>query len=84
LRDTVHRLVVEHMNEPGLDGAYQEQPCSDPSFYAITLPAADRDTRVLVVTGKPLDEPVARGGPFVMNARAAIEQACQDYEQGRF
>jgi redox-sensitive bicupin YhaK (pirin superfamily) len=51
---------------------------------AITLLAADRGARFLVVAGKPLNEPVARGGPFVMNTRAEIEQAYQDYEQGRF
>jgi redox-sensitive bicupin YhaK (pirin superfamily) len=51
---------------------------------AITLQAADTDARFLVVAGKPLKEPVARGGPFVMNTRAEIEQAYGDYEQGRF
>jgi redox-sensitive bicupin YhaK (pirin superfamily) len=51
---------------------------------AITLQAADTDARFLVVAGKPLKEPVARGGPFVMNTRAEIEQAYRDYEQGMF
>ena len=51
---------------------------------AITLQASDTDTRFLVVAGKPLNEPVARGGPFVMNTGAEIQQAYQDYEQGRF
>jgi redox-sensitive bicupin YhaK (pirin superfamily) len=51
---------------------------------AIILLASGRDTRFLVVVGKPLNEPVARGGPFVMNTRAEIQQAYQDYEQGRF
>jgi redox-sensitive bicupin YhaK (pirin superfamily) len=51
---------------------------------AVILQASDTDTRFLVVAGKPLNEPVARGGPFVMNTRAEIQQAYQDYEQGRF
>lgn len=50
----------------------------------ITLQAADTDARFLVVAGKPLNEPVARRGPFVMNTRDEIQQAYQDYEQGRF
>jgi redox-sensitive bicupin YhaK (pirin superfamily) len=50
----------------------------------ITLQAADTDARFLVVAGKPLNEPVARGGPFVMNTRDEIQQAYRDYEQGRF
>jgi redox-sensitive bicupin YhaK (pirin superfamily) len=51
---------------------------------AVILQASDTDTRFLVVAGKPLNEPVARGGPFVMNTHAEIQQAYQDYEQGRF
>jgi len=50
----------------------------------ITLHAADTPVRLLLIAGKPLNEPVARGGPFVMNTREEIQQAFRDYEQGRF
>ena len=40
--------------------------------------------RVLVIAGKRLNEPVARGGPFVMNTKEEILQAFQDYQQGQF
>jgi redox-sensitive bicupin YhaK (pirin superfamily) len=46
--------------------------------------AGNEATRFLVVAGRPLNEPVARGGPFVMNTRAEIQQAFEDYGQGRF
>ena len=39
---------------------------------------------VLVVAGRPLREPVARYGPFVMNTREEIMQAFEDYRAGRF
>ena len=39
--------------------------------------------RFLLIAGKPLNEPVERAGPFVMNTRAEIEQAFADYRQGR-
>jgi redox-sensitive bicupin YhaK (pirin superfamily) len=39
---------------------------------------------ILLLSGKPLHEPVARYGPFVMNTREEIEQAFRDYESGRF
>lgn len=39
--------------------------------------------RMLVVAGRPLNEPVARGGPFVMNTKEEIEQAWADYRAGR-
>ena len=44
---------------------------------------AKSTSRFLLVAGKPLNEPVARGGPFVMNTRKEIQQAFADYESGR-
>lgn len=44
---------------------------------------AHQDSRFLLVAGKPLNEPVARGGPFVMNTQAQIEQAFADYKSGQ-
>jgi hypothetical protein len=45
---------------------------------------SERDTEFVLVSGQPLKEPVARGGPFVMNTREQIEQAFDDYHHGRF
>lgn len=45
---------------------------------------AEQDSEFLLVSGQPLKEPVARGGPFVMNTREQIEQAFSDYREGRF
>ncbi len=42
------------------------------------------DSRYLLVAGKPLNEPIARGGPFVMNTREEINQAFADYQSGNF
>ena len=44
---------------------------------------ASAGTRVLVLSGKPLREPIVHYGPFVMNTREEIEQALQDYQAGR-
>ena len=46
--------------------------------------AAEVPARALLIAGKPLGEPIARHGPFVMNTMAEIRQAVDDYMGGRF
>ena len=50
----------------------------------IALWAGGDGARLLLIAGKPLGEPVARGGPFVMNTREQVQQAYEDFEAGRF
>lgn len=44
----------------------------------------DQVTQVILVAGRPLREPVARYGPFVMNTREQIMEAVADFQNGRF
>lgn len=43
---------------------------------------ARKNSEIIYVDGKPLNEPVFRGGPFVMNTRQQILQAFEDYKNG--
>jgi redox-sensitive bicupin YhaK (pirin superfamily) len=45
---------------------------------------ANDESRFLLVSARPLNEPVARGGPFVMNTKAEILQAFEDFQNNRF
>jgi len=46
-------------------------------------PDAKGTLEVLLIAGVPLNEPIARYGPFVMNTKKEIRQAIEDYQQGR-
>ncbi|MCS6815235.1 MAG: pirin family protein [Cyanobacteria bacterium] len=50
----------------------------------VTVSTDDRGAKFLLIAGKPLGEPVAHGGPFVMNTQAEVLQAYYDYQQGLF
>ncbi len=55
-------------NEPGADGVRIE---------------ASADAKLLLIAGRPLNEPIAQYGPFVMNSEAEIYQAVQDFRSGK-
>jgi redox-sensitive bicupin YhaK (pirin superfamily) len=50
----------------------------------LALAAGTEAARLLVVAGKPLREPIAKYGPFVMNTEAELRQAFADYQRGAF
>lgn len=51
---------------------------------SITVNAGDTGVRFLFFSGKPLHEPIAWGGPIVMNTEEELQQAFSDYRNGTF
>lgn len=50
----------------------------------VDIATGNAPSRFLLIAGRRLNEPVARGGPFVMNTKQEVLQAFQDYQSGRF
>ena len=46
--------------------------------------SATSKAKFLLISGKPIGEQIARGGPFVMNTKQEIQQAIEDYHSGTF
>ncbi len=50
----------------------------------LTIESKADTSRFVIIMGKPIKEPIAKYGPFVMNTRQQIIEAVQDYEAGKF
>jgi redox-sensitive bicupin YhaK (pirin superfamily) len=50
----------------------------------VTVEAGEQGMRFLLVSGKPLREPVAWYGPIVMNTEEELKQAFEEYQAGTF
>lgn len=64
--------------------AWSDPVAGGTSSMRIAAVGGEEPARVLTYSGAPLREPVVMGGPFVMNSRAQIETAYQDFHAGRF
>lgn len=49
-----------------------------------TLEATTDDTIILVMSGEPLNEPIAHYSPFLMNTQEQLKQAFEDFRSGKF
>jgi len=50
----------------------------------VALTSGKEAAHVLILQGRPINEPVVKHGPFVMNSREEIQEAFQDYQRTQF
>jgi quercetin 2,3-dioxygenase len=88
-RDASGPLPVKTDGTGDVDNAVYK-PAGDRSLIVfdrgdeVTVQAGERGIRFLLVSGKPLEEPVAWYGPIVMNTQAELKQAMDDVRNGTF
>jgi len=87
---TAFAYVFEGRGFFGSDENAQQSSVSQPGLVVlddgdyIQAGAANEPVRFLLISGKPLNEPIARYGPFVMNTQEEIQQALKDLKNGTF
>ena len=82
-----HAYVFEGQASPGDHPAAPVDAGNLVIFGAgdlVRIQAPNRDARFLLVAGRPLAEPVAWGGPIVMNTDQELRQAFEDHQRGTF
>jgi redox-sensitive bicupin YhaK (pirin superfamily) len=77
----VYRGTVQVAGQAVAEGAMAVL-ANDPGSTGVTL-AASQPARALLIAGRPLNEPIAQNGPFVMNTQEEVLAAFRDYRDGR-
>lgn len=79
--------ALVYVIEGGLVGEHQIPQANMGVFSEgenLSLTASEKGASLLILSGKPLKEPISQYGPFVMNTRAEIDEAINDFRVGRF
>jgi len=85
-----HALIYVYEGDVEIGSASQSRSLNTHSAgilgrgNAIEVLGGKQGARFLILAGKPLNEPIAQYGPFVMNTSEEIEQAIIDYQSGKF
>jgi quercetin 2,3-dioxygenase len=84
---TPRAVLTEQTDSPSADPVYDASNHSLVVFDRgdeLTVQAGPEGIRFLLVSGKPIEEPVAWYGPIVMNTQAELRQAMSELQEGKF
>jgi redox-sensitive bicupin YhaK (pirin superfamily) len=88
---TLYLIEGHDSNNVKVDGKIiNEKVCltmdatKDVSIEVLLMKQQQQEAQFLLLQGKPIDEPVAQHGPFVMNTQTEIRDAFMDYQRTRF
>jgi redox-sensitive bicupin YhaK (pirin superfamily) len=73
-----NQLILEDQEVPNYHAADVDET------RTLTLKNGPETSKILVLQGKPINEPVVQHGPFVMNSRQEIQEAFEEYQNTRF
>jgi len=88
LPDTHNAFIYVYRGEVMIDGKQVESRHmgilgNSPDADGVSLTSTG-DSRLILIAGKPLNEPIVQYGPFVMNTQQEIHRALNDFGSGRF
>jgi redox-sensitive bicupin YhaK (pirin superfamily) len=76
--------VAGHAVQAGQIAWSNPVPQATGSVITLATRDADQPSVVMACSGQPIGQPVAMGGPFVMNTKTEITQAFNDFHAGKF
>jgi len=83
VKRTIYFYEGSSVNIAGVDIPGCHSAITSPG-HGVPIKNGPEESRFLVLQGKPIEQPVAQYGPFVMNTQQEIEQAFEDYRSTRF